>query len=446
MARKASTDSSHHGFNDTIGVALLAAALLLLVAQVSFDRYDLAMNANPPNRPAHNWIGPLGAQIAHISFLLFGFSAYMLPLLLVAFGLAYWLEALSYLRRRWLWAAVLLVSCMGWLHLMDLPHLRDSSSFVSRARTAISAPSIGGFVGMTLHDYFFWMLGSVGAGIAYGALDLISLLFLTNFQLGQWVRGVWGGKGLPADGATKEEQALEKRARDLQKQASKLEEEVERSGLGADMQPVPEPMVRDLSVSQSKPGRARKPSEPVKEPEPADEVEIIPAHEVAAATTGDILGKKSDNTGKQGDGKSAEDKIGTPADDEKSGEAKTEINISGIASPRPKKKPKPLTVASTPMIGNYQLPPMDFLQHPDINLKPTESREELLANARLMQQTLAQFEIPVELGDITKGPTITRYELHPAPGVKLEKITALNNNIAAALKAERIHILAPVPG
>ncbi len=69
-----------------------------------------------------------------------------------------------------------------------------------------------------------------------------------------------------------------------------------------------------------------------------------------------------------------------------------------------------------------------------------------MANARLMQQTLAQFDIEVSLGDITKGPTITRYELHPAPGVKMEKITALNNNIAAALKAERIHILAPVPG
>ena len=69
-----------------------------------------------------------------------------------------------------------------------------------------------------------------------------------------------------------------------------------------------------------------------------------------------------------------------------------------------------------------------------------------MANARLMQQTLAQFEIEVSLGDITKGPTITRYELHPAPGVKLEKISALSNNIAAALKAERVHILAPVPG
>ncbi|HZL42909.1 MAG TPA: DNA translocase FtsK, partial [Verrucomicrobiae bacterium] len=100
----------------------------------------------------------------------------------------------------------------------------------------------------------------------------------------------------------------------------------------------------------------------------------------------------------------------------------------------------------TPIIGNYQLPPIDFLQPPDTTAKPTESKEELMANARLMQQTLAQFEIEVALGDITKGPTITRYELHPAPGVKLEKIAALNNNIAAALKAERINILAPVPG
>src|SRR6185295_16723171 len=112
----------------------------------------------------------------------------------------------------------------------------------------------------------------------------------------------------------------------------------------------------------------------------------------------------------------------------------------------PPRKAKPIAVASTPSIGNYQLPPMEFLQFPDQTIKPTESKEELMANARLMQSTLAQFDIEVSLGDITKGPTITRYELHPAPGVKLEKIAALNNNIAAALKAERINILAPVPG
>ena len=124
-------------------------------------------------------------------------------------------------------------------------------------------------------------------------------------------------------------------------------------------------------------------------------------------------------------------------------------NSASPSRPRPRpqpKKDKPVTVASVPLIGNYQLPSMDFLQHADMTVKPTETKEELMANAQLMKNTLAQFDIEVALGDITKGPTITRYELHPAPGVKLEKIAALNNNIAAALKAERINILAPVPG
>ena len=117
--------------------------------------------------------------------------------------------------------------------------------------------------------------------------------------------------------------------------------------------------------------------------------------------------------------------------------------LTELQTPR---KPKPMAVANVPMIGNYQLPPMDFLQRADMTLKPTESKEELMVNARLMQQTLAQFDIEVQLGDITKGPTITRYELHPAPGVKLEDISVISNNLADVLKVERINILIPVPG
>ncbi|MFM7554185.1 MAG: DNA translocase FtsK 4TM domain-containing protein [Verrucomicrobiota bacterium] len=121
------------------------------------------------------------------------------------------------------------------------------------------------------------------------------------------------------------------------------------------------------------------------------------------------------------------------------------------APPRPPRavmqvRRKPITVASTPMIGDYQLPDIGLLHLPDPTVRPTETKEELVANARLMVQTLAQFGIEVAPGDITKGPTITRYELHPAPGVKLEKIAGLTNNIAAALKAERLNVLAPVPG
>ena len=204
--------------------------------------------------------------------------------------------------------------------------------------------------------------------------------------------------------------------------------------------------------------RSKKTGETPKEPAPPDEVEVIPAREVAAATTADVLGKELEiGSSKAGETKPDEKSSAKTESNQHTGDDKSEAAVQidsataalTIPAAKPRsvpKKSKPITVASTPLIGNYRLPSLDFLQHPDPNLKPTESKEELMANARLMQQTLAQFEIEVSLGDITKGPTITRYELHPAPGVKLEKITALTNNIAAALKAERIHILAPVPG
>jgi S-DNA-T family DNA segregation ATPase FtsK/SpoIIIE len=463
MSRKTGSDS-HNGFNDVIGVALLAIALLLLVAQLSFDRYDLSFFRDPHNKPIHNWIGPLGAYLAWGSFLPLGLVGYLLPWLLAAFGAAYLLNFLGYLRERlnWslLWSAMLIISLTGLLYIIDDGGRRG------KLHETIGAQSIGGWLGFATYgqtenyNYGFSLLGSLGAIIVYAALCLISLLFLTNFRLGEWIRAFVDNKSEPvaAEKKSPEELALERRARDLEKQAKKLQDEVAevtRSGLGADLQPVPEPTVRDLSVPQAKGttgARVRKttlpePKIPVA-PEPPDEVEVIPAKEIVAATTAEILGKKTDEE------QPVEEKTGTPVaekiDAEKSGEEKVEpeIKISGIAPAKPRmpRKPKPITVAQTPMIGNYQLPPMDFLQHPDMTVKPTESKEELMANARLMQQTLAQFEIEVQLGDITKGPTITRYELHPAPGVKLEKIAALNNNLAAVLKAERINILAPVPG
>lgn len=111
-----------------------------------------------------------------------------------------------------------------------------------------------------------------------------------------------------------------------------------------------------------------------------------------------------------------------------------------------KKKPKATRVDRGPMIENYNLPPASFLQAPEYNAAPVDATEELKAQAITIQKTLQQFGVEVTLGDITKGPTITRFELHPAAGVKMEKITTYANNITAALEAERINILAPVPG
>jgi S-DNA-T family DNA segregation ATPase FtsK/SpoIIIE len=439
MARKASAESeSSRGFYDIIGVVLMCFAALLLAALLSYHPRDVSAIAVPPNPSVHNWIGPFGAWLAYGCFLSIGASAFALPVLLFFVGLGCFFDSFAYLRRRWSWAVVLLICCMG---LLDL--YRD---YFEKLHGNLNA-DVGGVIGRNLNQHFVGeCFGTAGATIIFLMLYFISLLFLTNFQLGEWVRRIWDRRAVAQGEATPEEDALARRARDLQKQAQKLQDEVGHSGLGADMQPVPAPTVRDLSVAQpNKSGRSKKPGqpEPAKEPAPAEEVEVIPAREVAAATVADVLGKKTIET------KPAE----ANAEKTDAGDKPPEVHISGLpadpgatSKPKQPRRHKPITVAATPMIGNYQLPPLDFLQHPDPTIKPTESKEELMANARLMQQTLAQFDIEVALGDITKGPTITRYELHPAPGVKLEKITALNNNLAAALKAERLNILAPVPG
>lgn len=452
MARKASASSgSPCGFNDVIGIVLLCLAVLLMVALLSYHPRDVSANAVPHNQPALNWIGPFGAWMAYGCFFSIGAAAFVLPVVLFFIGLGCFFEMFAYLRRRWIWTLVLLVCCMG---LLDI--YRHYLGSLERNLGAVA----GGIIGRNLNQHLFSeCFGAAGATIIFLMLYFVSLLFLTNFRLGDWVRAIWNRRARAQCEPATEEEALEQRARDLQRQARRLQDEVDRAGLGADLQPVPKPTVRDLSVPEpGKAARARKPAapEPATEPAPADEGEVIPARELAAATSAEVLGRQPEPAAGTADPKPAEikaeasaagktDPTGNPPEPKRD----QEVVIHGLppaTPPRSRKKPKPITVAATPLIGNYQLPPLDFLQHPDPNLKPTESKEELLANAKLMQQTLAQFEISVELGDITKGPTITRYELHPAPGVKLEKIAGLSNNLAAALKAERIHILAPVPG
>jgi S-DNA-T family DNA segregation ATPase FtsK/SpoIIIE len=471
MSSKSNPDAAR-GFGEIIGLLLLLAAALLFVAQISFDGRDLAFLHYPPNPTIHNWIGPFGSHLAWAAFFVFGLAAYVIPFVLAVFGVGHVSHFLTGYRERRLWfstwAVLFVFSLAGLLDRLDSP-LRDFTQ-------TIGTPNAGGWLGMTTWKYGFWNFGVIGATVIYATLILISLLFLTNFRLSQWLQVFFPKKDeLEADGKGTDEAALARRARELEKQSKKLQEQMDKaglpaavaaaaaaapSGLGADMRPVPEPTVRDLSVPQAKSAadsaRAKKTTSSDSK-DTAAPTEAEAARKPGPAATADILGQNNKLT--PGSTSPAPAEAAAKPEDPKSAEKVAETSeppVEAVAAQpvtvpahKPRllpRRPKPITVAQTPMIGNYKLPSMDFLQHPDTTLKPTESKEELMANARLMQQTLAQFDIEVALGDITKGPTITRYEMHPAPGVKLERIAALSNNIAAVLKAERINILAPVPG
>ena len=87
-----------------------------------------------------------------------------------------------------------------------------------------------------------------------------------------------------------------------------------------------------------------------------------------------------------------------------------------------------------------------YLRISEKETRPTYTEDELKTNQQRIVEALAHFDIEVSPGDITRGSTITRYELYPAPGVRVERIVNLERDLARTMKAERINILAPVPG
>jgi len=99
-----------------------------------------------------------------------------------------------------------------------------------------------------------------------------------------------------------------------------------------------------------------------------------------------------------------------------------------------------------PEIGEgYKLPPPELLDFPEeVNLKL--DTETLHANSLILQKKLADFDVEGEVVAVRPGPVITMYEFKPAPGVKVRRIVTLADDLAMALRAVSVRILAPIPG
>ncbi|MEX2052145.1 MAG: DNA translocase FtsK 4TM domain-containing protein [Candidatus Paceibacterota bacterium] len=102
----------------------------------------------------------------------------------------------------------------------------------------------------------------------------------------------------------------------------------------------------------------------------------------------------------------------------------------------------PIKKRRTGLISTYVPPPLSLLEED----KGKPNTGDIKANANIIKRTLANFGIKVEMDEITVGPTVTRYALKPAEGVKLSRIVGLQNDLALSLAAHPIRIEAPIPG
>lgn len=113
-----------------------------------------------------------------------------------------------------------------------------------------------------------------------------------------------------------------------------------------------------------------------------------------------------------------------------------EMKIAEKEEEMPIKKLKPSTMS------NYVPPPLSLLEED----KGKANTGDIKANSNIIKRTLMNFGIEVEMDEITIGPTVTRYALKPAEGVKLSRILGLQNDLSLALAAHPLRIEAPIPG
>ena len=127
------------------------------------------------------------------------------------------------------------------------------------------------------------------------------------------------------------------------------------------------------------------------------------------------------------------------------GEDKPKINIIQKLAPKPRPAPAKAVKVEPRVVGDYKMPGLELL-----NLPPACSDkifgENLEESAGILEDTLRDFGIETKVVNISKGPVITRYELQPAPGVKVNRITSLSDDIALTMKATTVRIVAPIPG
>jgi S-DNA-T family DNA segregation ATPase FtsK/SpoIIIE len=386
------------GWRWSWGIMVLAVAILVFLSLASFRPDDIAANKEPPNSPALNFIGPVGAWTAYLLLMGFGVGAYVFAVALFVLGLFMVFQHEGRVWPKAIWLLVMTLSLSGLIQIGSGPWL----GFLIQLNIA---PNAGGALGHLLtYGWLIYWMGTVGT-----VITMLALLLVGMFLVFEWhpvilaKTGAKGGAILLEKWQTwrkarsEDQTRVEGEQRDVAKRRRRLEEALKDNDKAA-AQPVL-PLTMDLTppprVSEEVPERDAEPL--------ADAAVDVPA---AADTT----------------------------------------------PPAPKRKPAPrkkaeLLLPPAPLAppGHYELPPVTILNP----LPPEKDRtldDDFSGGAQLLKETLAEFGIDVEVTNVEQGPVVTRYELLPAPGVKVEKITALSNNLALNMKAESIRVQAPIPG
>ncbi len=406
-------------FNEVAGIAMIGFGILMLLALISFDYGDvpewMGGNANEADRPTSNMIGILGTIISWVALLLFGAAAFLISLGLIWLGTAYAFMEGSLTRRTWIGLACFVIVGACLLSVIE-GNPQDKGNLYMWAHNSgfrSSGGEVGNFIGKNVFEK---LLNKTGSVIVLLVAYMVGLIMLTGLNPIKFTKLSW-----QKFSAWKEDNA-ERVAKQKEKENAKLNRRAERN-------------LRTAERIAAK--------EETKE-EAAKQKAISAAEEKKQAAEEEA--KRKEEEAKNPQTEMALKETPKPQIIDASQRKKPMADVGAKPFAKKKKDPEELSL-STNAYEDYETPGFDLLSYDEsVEEEPEADKEELLANQTIIVDTLKAFGVDVTAGDITRGPTITRYEVYPSLGLRVSRITQLEADLARATKAERINILAPIPG
>ena len=425
-----------------LAVVLALIGAFLLVAMITHTSSDKSWLPPPDTVAAatDNYCGVLGASIAAVLFSLFGYAAFFVPFFLFA---AAWFALNQRAHTLWPVKVTLMVLCV----VLFTPILTLWLGTSTDATAAFDPKGAGGVLGNMLYTSVFQPYLDYGTWILlfpYGFCLLGALADDPKATLSSWIAemrdglGAWNAERKAAAVTAAEEQ---RRRAAAAAELRRKQQEVVGAAIA-----VPQPKETPKAVSKSVLVEVDTPHEG---PEDGEAVgpELVDSDNVSISTDPTTKDKKPDKpkaVAKEEDEVEAKPVRKTP---EPLGPDAGKVLVV-----QPDKIEKARASQVIKKRGDYVFPEIKMLNEPAANSKAEP--EDFRKRASDLIETLKQFKVDcvpvdpvngIDVG-IQQGPSITRYEIKPAPGVRVEKIANLSNNIAMNLEAVAVRILAPVPG
>ncbi len=385
--------------------ALVAGGITILTALSLFSyRWDQTTHgADPPS--ADNWIGPVGAHLSYWLIFLLGIGAVAVPVFLGFLAVSLAVPGLRRLKT-WLQLSILFLSALVLVQM----HPGWVNALVRRWDPAFEPC---GVVGAFLADgVLVRFLNRPGTHLVVltGLLGSLIALFRLHPIHGAISFGRWLGAR-----AAIIRQSYRAKA-DLKRSLRRQERELERRQKKIEKKLAKESRARERKARGPTPVRKAEPA-PV-EIEPPVEEPVLPKPEPPPKAASAPAGKKRAPAKKK------------PA-----------------APPPAGAVPVPAPAEAGEKDGEkvYRLPDLSLLEQGESG-NGRGGEKDLAAQAARLEQTLREFGVDAEVRNAERGPVITRFEVYPAAGVKVERISSLSNNIALSMKAASVRILAPIPG